>query len=204
MNKMLIGLTSLLTLTTNSSTILTTNSHQMINNKPAIIPTSQKLTNDGIDCNIEYSDYHSLLSSWSSYQDYDNAKSYLLFDYIDYADNWNSFKQKYPTITIDTRGQAESPAIFGDVGKGKFGLLHFDTDCFKNNNEINYQYMVNVDESKLWTYYVTVKISIGFQVEASRLILIPTIYGKIDSVGAYQRALYFGLTVDRITFNVAH
>ncbi|TGZ37113.1 hypothetical protein DBV15_05812 [Temnothorax longispinosus] len=171
------------------------------NNKPIIINSYQSKNHTPITYNVNYNNYRSMVANWSKRRQYNNYSSlYLVVDWFDYADTFDKFRDKYPSVTIETNGKAISTSTFGDVGKGKFGTLHFDTITF-NNDDIRKINIVDAYDSRKVKYNIYVKIGLGFKRLGSKLYLIPFIDGALYSVGAYKRYLDFGLDVSIITFN---
>ncbi|TGZ32273.1 hypothetical protein DBV15_11092 [Temnothorax longispinosus] len=170
------------------------------NNKPIIIINSYQSKN--YTYNVNYNNYRNLWASWSKRREYyDYSSVYLVVDYSDYAETFDKFKDKYPSVTIETNGKAISTSTFGDVGKGKFGTFYFDTITFNNDN-IRNMYIVDASDKKTAAYNIYVKIGLGFKKLGSKLYLIPFIDGALKSVGARKRYLDFGLDVSTITFNL--
>jgi len=200
MKKMLFSFTAL-ALISNFFVIIKTNNYQNTNKDNNIYLS---LKTGPATWNINYSKYCQIWANWSSTAVFNDTKPYLLFDYKNYASDWNSFEELYPNISVNTNGEAISTATFGDVGKGKFGLLHFDSETFNNANEkIRYLYMVNSHDSKNFGYAIDTQIGLGFQMQGTKLYLVTTIYGSLQSIGAYTRYLDFGLSVGDVTFNRA-
>ncbi len=168
------------------------------NNGPIIINDYQ---NEPIAYNVNYYKYWNMWANWSTVVGHsDYSSSYLVVDYINYAETFDKFVEKYPNFTLETNGKAVSESTFGDVGKEKFGTLYFDTITF-NNNDIKYINLVDDGDSKYFSYNIIVKIGLGFKKIGSKLYLYPFIDGYLRSIGTYTRYLEFGLTVNTITFN---
>lgn len=99
---------------------------------------------------------------------------------------------------------AISEETFGDVGKGKFGTLRFDSRNFKkfNNKQYVNEFIVT-SHLNAAGFDVGVEIGLGFGNEDNKLYLRPFTNGWIYSVGLTWRFLTFGLYVDSITFHPA-
>ncbi|KAK0158977.1 hypothetical protein PV328_009911 [Microctonus aethiopoides] len=158
--------------------------------------------NKSIVCNIDFHDYRTMWSKYSWGAEYTNdTTAYFLVDMEQYANSFDEFAKKYPSVTIKTRGEAESYLIFGDVGRNKFGVLNYSTENFLMNNYVHFVNIIDNSDAKWGTYYVKVSIGVGFVRQDSNLFLVPYISGVIRSHGIKKRALDFGLTVETVTFN---
>ncbi|KAK0080454.1 hypothetical protein PV325_013919 [Microctonus aethiopoides] len=88
-----------------------------------------------------------------------NASEYLL-DFKKYAKSFKNFVSKYPYVTIAANGLAISNSTFGDVGKGKFDLLHFATNNFMRRRSEYLVDIVNASDEKLNAYKLIGDISL--------------------------------------------
>lgn len=148
---------------------------------------------------LNYYQFWTLSANWSSTERHsDYSMSYPVVKYTDYALSLDEFIEKYPTFTAETTGKAVSESTFGDVGKGHFGTLLFETILFKNSNYY-YKHIVTAHKNA-FSYDVGVEIGLGCKNDGKILYLRPFINGWINSVGAYTRTLEFGLGVTKITF----
>lgn len=139
-------------------------------------------------------------ANWSTTERYsDYSMQYPVVEYTNYTANIDQFIEKYPTVTIETDGRAVSKSTFGDVGRGHFGSLTFETINFKNDKYFN-KYIVS-SHLNHFTFDVGVEIGVGFKFDGKILYLRPFINGWIYSVGAYWRYLEFSLSVTQVTFN---
>lgn len=148
---------------------------------------------------MRYYEFQKIGANWSTtarFSDY--SMSYPVVDYTKYAHSLDEFLDKYRYVKIETNGRAVSWSTFGDVGKGHFGTLTFETILF-NHTEYYNKVIVNahLDNS---AFNVGVEIGLGFKVKGNRLYLRPFINGWIYSGGMNWRYLDFGLEVTSITF----
>ncbi len=170
-------------------------------NEPIIINSYQ---NEPITYNVNYSKYWSMWANWSTTESYtdENISYYAVVDYTNYAKTFDEFIKKYPFVTIETSVQAVSKSTFGDVGKGNFGTLYYNTKNFNNNKySKKYECIVCASDLSLFAYSISVTIGLKFFKLDNKLYLNPFIAGILHSDGAYTRYLDFGLTVNTITFN---
>ncbi|KAK0079550.1 hypothetical protein PV325_001086 [Microctonus aethiopoides] len=155
-----------------------------------------------IVCIVNYNNFVQLSGSWGAEEVHtENSTVNLLLNYIDYANSFSEFNEKYPTVTISTSGKAISESTFGDVGRNKFGELNYPTSNFAAEHRVHHVDIINSNLSKCLTYYVRVNIGIGFKKEDTKLFLIPYINGILRSHGNYERYLDIGFSIDTITFN---
>ncbi|KAK0074167.1 hypothetical protein PV326_012678 [Microctonus aethiopoides] len=153
-------------------------------------------------CKIGFSYYRTISSEISLViESISNPMAYFLIDIKKYANSYDEFVRKYPSVTIKTKGEAMSFSTFGDVGKNKFGALKYATDNFWMNNSVHYVDFLNTFDAKWGAYYVRVTIGIGFVRQDTKLYLIPYSAGRITSHGFLRRHLKFGFRVDTLTFN---
>lgn len=156
--------------------------------------------NQTITYKMRYNWYRSLGANWSSTtSDSDFSMSYpVIRDYTVYANSLDKFIEKYPYMIVETDGKAISMSTFGDVGKGKFGPLRFETINFNHSNYMN-KYIV-ADHDSGFGYHVGAEIGIGLKYDGNKLILRPFTNGWIQSDGYAWRYLEFGLSVSSVTF----
>lgn len=155
-----------------------------------------------IICVLNYHRYEKLSASVSDTDEYDDFDTdYLLFDYKEFANSFDEFKERYPTFTMITRGEADSYLTFGDVGRNKFGASTYLTSTFDINNPIHNVNIVDSSDEKWLTYYVNVVIGVAFRKENTKLMVNPHISGTLTSHGFSTRDLTIGFTVETITFN---
>lgn len=153
-----------------------------------------------ITYNMRYTRHQRLCASWSKTVRYSDAKSYpVVADYTKYAATIDDFIERYPIVTIETSGEAQSGSTFGTVCRTNFGSNTFETINFNNRNNYN-EYICNNHE---WNgnFNVGVEIGVGFKIDGIKLYLTAFINGWMYSAGAYERCLDFGLDVTSITFN---
>lgn len=129
----------------------------------------------------------------------DKSMSYPVVDYTKYASSIEEFIGRFPYVTIETDGEAISESTFGDMGRGQFGSLTFETILFNNRPYMN-KYMVYAHLSSDG-FNVGAEIGIGFRNEGNKLYLRPFTNGWMHSVGYEWRYLTFGLSVSSITFH---
>ncbi|KAK0080788.1 hypothetical protein PV326_007996 [Microctonus aethiopoides] len=130
-----------------------------------------------------------------------NPSAYFVIDIKKYANSFDEFVKKYPSVTIKTKGEAMSFSTFGDVAKNKFGALNYTTNILWINNSLHNVDILNTSDEKWGAYYVSVIIGIGFVTQDTKLYLFPYSVGRITSHGFKQRDLKFGFSVDTLTFN---
>ncbi|XP_031629199.1 uncharacterized protein LOC116344682 [Contarinia nasturtii] len=129
---------------------------------------------------VLYSNFKHFSQGWGEVEYRDYSKSYAVVDYSHYANNFDEFREKYPFLTIETTGKAESESTFGNPGRGKFGTLTFDTRKF-DSSEYHNEILVVAHDSKLSSYGVRVEIGIGFKKNDNELYLRPFIHGYFYS-----------------------
>lgn len=158
--------------------------------------------NKSIVCNVDFHGYRTMWSRYSWGAEYTNdTTTYFLVDMKQYANSFDEFTKKYPSVTIKTRGEAESYSTFGNVGRNKFGVLNYSTENFWMNNYVHFVNIFDTSDAKWGAYYVKVLMGIGFVRRDTKLFLVPYISGIIRSHGFMIRSLDFGLTVETVTFN---
>lgn len=153
-------------------------------------------------CKIGFS-YYRTISSKSSQAVIRMSKpsAYFLIDIKQYANSFDEFAEKYPSVTIKTKGEVMSFSTFGDVGRNKFGTLNYATDNFWINNSVHYIDFLKTSDAKWGAYYVRATIGIGFVRKDTKLYLVPYVFGGITSHGFTTRHLNVGFRVDTLTFN---
>lgn len=119
-------------------------------------------------------------------------------EYSDYAISFEKFIEKYPYFTVETSGLAKSDSTFGDVGKGNFGTILFETKFF-NTTDFNRKYIIYLHK-KHFTFAVGTEIGIGFKKDDKNLYIQPFVNGWIYSFGGYRRELSLALSVTKISF----
>lgn len=124
---------------------------------------------------------------------------YAVLDCIKYGLRVDEFIEKYPYVTIETDGWANSYETIGNVGEGHFGTVRFDSRNFNNKNYYD-ENLVESHANAFW-WDTGVYIGIGFRNEDSKLYIRPFTNGWIYSGGATWRGLDFGLAVYSITFH---
>lgn len=137
----------------------------------------------------------STLSRRESASDWD--ANYNVLDYTKYADTFDGFADKYPCFTLVTDGKAESDETFGNPGAGKFGTKTFPTKYF-GEKRANKSFVQETMDHKFFTVWAN--IGVGFQRKDVNLYVFPFYNVGMNSFGAYNRYIYYGLTVDKITF----
>lgn len=149
---------------------------------------------------MKYSKHERIGANWSTTSKYsDYSIPYPVVNYRDYARTIDEFIEKYPYVTIETSGEANSTLTFGDVGTGHFGTLIHETRNFKNA-EFYTEYVVKSHDSA-FSYDVGVEIGLQFKIKEETLFLRAFINGWMYSVGYQWRYLDFGLDVTSITFH---
>lgn len=148
---------------------------------------------------MHYNEGRIISANWSTTSKYsDYSTTYPVVDYAEYAPNIEKFIEMYPLFTVETGGKARSDSTFGDVGKGRFGAVQFETIHFNSKDFIR-KYIV-FSHSNHFTFDVGAEIGIRLKRDDKRLYLQPFINGWIYSVGAYWRSLELALSVTKITF----
>lgn len=144
-----------------------------------------------------------IAANWSTTAKFvDYSTTYPIVEYTDYAPNIEKFIEKYPTFTVETSGEASSGSTFGDVGRGHFGSVQFETIHF-NSKDFNRRHIVNAHKNH-FTFDVGAEIGIGIKKDDKKLYLQPFINGWIYSVGAYWRDLHLAFSMTKITFHPKH
>ncbi|KAK0165811.1 hypothetical protein PV328_004297 [Microctonus aethiopoides] len=167
----------------------------------ASLNDSQQLEdNQPIICVLDFNKFAQLSGDPQVKEFQSNASEYLL-DFKKYAKSFKNFVSKYPYVTIAANGLAISNSTFGDVGKGKFDLLHFATNNFMRRRSEYLVDIVNASDEKLNAYKVSVRIGIGFSRKNSRLYLTLYLGGGLENFDQQRRYLQFAFVVESITFN---
>lgn len=133
----------------------------------------------------------------SRFSDY--STTYPVVEFTDYAPNIEKFIEMYPTFTVESSGLAKSESTFGDVGKGHFGIVQFETKHF-NSNDFNRRYIVYSHKNN-FTFNVGAEIGIALKKDDKKLYLQPFVNGWIYSLGIYRRELSLVLSVTKIIFH---
>lgn len=121
-----------------------------------------------------------------------------MINYRNIAPSIDEFIEKYPDVTLETFGEANSPSTCGDTGSGHFGTVQFGTIHFKHK-EYYTLYLVKSNCNAFW-YDEGVEIGIQFKYEGETLFVRGFVNGWIYSGGAVWRSLDLGLTLTSITF----
>ncbi|KAK0091774.1 hypothetical protein PV326_002710 [Microctonus aethiopoides] len=156
--------------------------------------------NQPIICVLDFNKFVQLVGDPQVKEFQTNASEYLL-DFKNYAESFKNFMRRYPNVTIVANGLAISNSTFGDVGKGKFNLLNFETENFMKRKRGYLVDIVNASDEKWNEYKVSVRIGIGFKRKNSRLYLIPYLGGGLENFDQQSRFLQFAFVVESITFN---
>lgn len=148
---------------------------------------------------MQYHAKRSIGSNWSKTVKFiDNSTVYEVAEYTEYAPNIDKFIEIYPTFTLETSGEANSPQTFGDVGYEHFGKREFQTSLF-NSTDFQQKLLVSSYKNDLM-FDVGVQIGIELKKDDTKLYLKPFVNGWIYSVGARWRDLNFSFDLTRITF----
>ncbi|KAK0160107.1 hypothetical protein PV328_007548 [Microctonus aethiopoides] len=156
--------------------------------------------NQPIICVLDFNKFVQLVGDPQVKEFQTNASEYLL-DFKNYAESFKNFMRRYPNVTIVANGLAISNSTFGDVGKGKFNLLNFETENFMKRKRGYFVDIVNASDEKWNEYKVSVRIGIGFKRKNSGLYLIPYLGGGLENFDQQSRFLQFAFVVESITFN---
>jgi len=108
--------------------------------------------------------------------------------------------EQYPTMTIETSGDAVSMSTFGRICKNHFGTRLLETNDFRLNKDYYNEWLCG-DHEYNGNYDVGVEIGIGFKVDGNKLIMRPFVNGWMRSAGAYKRSIEYYLEVTSITFH---
>lgn len=128
--------------------------------------------------------------------DRENSKEYPVLDIRLYAPNIENFIERYPFVTVEAIGKAESPSTFGAAS---FGNKTFETLNFLQKEYLN-EYFVKTSYKNL-EYQVSVELGVGFKNADNILYLRPFVDSWIYSTWFFYNSVYMELSVNSITFH---
>lgn len=148
---------------------------------------------------MQYHAKRTIGANWSKTVKFiDDSRVYKVIEYTKYAPNIEKFIEIYPTFTIETSGEANSNATFGNVGFEHFGRRQFPTRLF-NSTDFNQKLLVSAYKNNLM-FDVSVQMGIKLKKDAKKLYLKPFVNGWIYSVGARWRELNLSFNLTKVTF----